>query len=155
MSDNKEVDAAAAFKESRRRYALEAYHRRRTALIEKLGGKCVMCGSTEALAFARTDTAPASLRVNQLATMCAPKLKKALKHVRLLCGPHIKTELYRHQQITHGTWYAAYKKKCRCDECYEFMYDYNLRRQEDRRAAKQAAEAQRVQYTEEVLCPSK
>lgn len=125
-------------KEYRRRYALAAYHRRRTALIKRLGSKCEICEATENLNFARKPDAPKTLRVNTLSTMTKSKLTKNLKHVRLLCEAHLRTELYAKDQITHGTWYSAYKKKCRCDECGEFMADYNLRRQEDRRAARSA-----------------
>lgn len=123
-------------REYRRRYALEAYHRRRLEVIAHLGNKCELCNCTENLNFAKKPKAPKSLRVNGLATMARKKLNQSLKHVRLLCEEHLRTELYAKNQITHGTWYSAYKKKCRCDECYEFMYDYNLRRQEDRRYAK-------------------
>lgn len=125
-------------KEYRRRYALAAYHRRRTALIAKLGGTCELCGSTESLNFARKPDAPKTIHVNRLASMSEKNRKKCLPHVRLLCEEHLRTELYDKDQITHGTWYSAYKKKCRCDDCYEFMADYNLRRQEDRRYAKYA-----------------
>lgn len=120
-------------REYRRRYSLAAYHRRRQGIVERLGGKCQICKSTEKLAFGRKPSAPKTLRVNQLATMSPDNLKKALKHVRLLCEEHLKTELYSKNKLTHGTWYAAYKKKCRCDDCEEFVIDYNMRRREDRR----------------------
>lgn len=123
-------------KEYRRRYTLAAYRRRRAALIAQLGGTCDQCGATEALNFARKPGAPESLRVNGLATMSKNKLTQSLMHVRLLCEEHLRTELYGKNQVTHGTWYSAYKKKCRCDDCGEFMADYNLRRQEDRKYAR-------------------
>lgn len=77
-------------------------------------------------------------RANQLSTMSVAKRAEVMPYVRLLCEQHSNEALYNAGQVTHGTWYAAYKKKCRCEECGEYMADYNIRRQEDRRYAKQA-----------------
>lgn len=122
--------------EYRRRYSLAAYHRRRAELIARLGGVCSLCAQTEGLLFVRAESAPKTLRVNQLTTMAAKKLARALKHVRLVCPEHAYEHKYSDDKIKHGAYYAAYRRNCRCDECQEYIADYNLRRREDRRYAK-------------------
>jgi len=122
-------------KEYRRRYSLAAYHRKRAKIVEALGGKCFLCDAGEPLAFVKKAGAPA-FRVGALVTMSEVRRKKILEHVELLCTEHVREKLYHKGRLTHGTYWAAYKKKCRCDECGEYMADYSLRRQENRRAAK-------------------
>lgn len=124
-------------KEYRRRYSLNKYYLRRTELLTQLGGKCSECGSTDDLTFVRKEGAP-PFKVGQLTGMSKKTLEKVIDHVTLMCGEHAKKTLYGMGEVTHGTWYSTYKKKCRCDECEEFMADYRLRRREDRRFAKEA-----------------
>lgn len=123
-------------KEYRRRYALAAYHRRRSALVTKLGGKCSVCGCGGDLVFVRKDGAP-EFRVGTIVTMSAKKRSQLLRHVVLMCEEHSQASLYNKGRVTHGTYFAAYKKKCRCDECGEYMANYALQRRENRRYKKQ------------------
>lgn len=121
-------------REYRRRYSLSSYHRRRAEVVTELGGKCAECSSKIGLTFVKKKGKNAPpFRVGQLGNMNEKRRKKLLKYVEVLCSEHAKARLYSKGQITHGTWYSAYKKKCRCDECGEYMADYNLRRREDRR----------------------
>ena len=122
-------------REYRRLYSLAPYHRKREAITQELGGACHVCGLQENLHFVRQADGPV-FKANQLSTMSVARREEVLPFVRLLCEPHSNEVLYNAGKVTHGTWYAAYKKKCRCEECMEYMADYNLRRQEDRRYAK-------------------
>lgn len=122
-------------KEYRRRYSLAAYYRRRDALVEKLGGKCAVCLSTEGLCFIRKKSAP-EFRVGQLVNMNAKRRDALLKHCTLMCSAHAAEKLHHKGRLTHGTYWAAYKKKCRCDECLEYMANLALQRREDRRYKK-------------------
>jgi hypothetical protein len=122
-------------KEYRRRYSLASYHRRRAALVAQLGGKCALCAETTDLHLTRVAGAP-MFRVSTLANMAEERRAPLLAHIELLCSEHTSERLNHKGQITHGTYYAAYKKKCRCEDCEEYMADYNLRRKEDRRAAR-------------------
>lgn len=122
-------------REYRRRYTLAAYHKRRAKIVKDLGGKCFLCGTGEPLTFVKKPGAPA-FRAGALVTMTTSRRQALTRWVQLLCTDHARQTLYRKGQLTHGTYWAAYKKYCRCDECSEYMADYNLRRQETRRAKK-------------------
>lgn len=129
-------------KEYRRRYSLAAYHRRKAAIFEKLGGKCMKCGATTDLHLVRKPLkrgAP-EFRVTTLPTMAAAKQNECLKHVDLLCDAHSRKALRRKGVVTHGTYYAAYKTKCPCEECAEYKADYVLWRRNERRRKKAANE---------------
>lgn len=43
-------------KERHREYNLQYYHNKRYKLIQQLGGKCAICGSTENLEFDHIDS---------------------------------------------------------------------------------------------------
>lgn len=135
-----EAPPDVVMREYRRRYSLEAYHRRRAELLTELGGRCSRCATTTDLVMVRKPKTP-KFTPGALVTLSAAKRQKFLGHVILLCGEHASQRLYRKGQLTHGTYWAAYKKKCRCDECGEYMADYNLRRRENRRAAKPVTHA--------------
>ena len=129
------LSPAEVKREYQRRYSLASYHRRRASIVQRLGGRCAICKSKRRLTFVKTG-GPASFRVGQLANASPKRRDAMLKHVLLLCGDHARERLHHKGRLTHGTWWAAYKKKCRCDDCCEYMLDYNLRRREDRRDAK-------------------
>lgn len=150
-------------REYRRRYALAAYHERRNELIRKISptGVCAACAKENPDAPALE---PSNLvlswknkkaeavgkeagvrRANSLITIRKELLDEVLKHklVEVLCDDHAKRKLWGKGTLTHGTYWAAYRHKCDCEECLEYRADYILRRREDRRFKKNAAQEAR------------
>lgn len=124
-------------REYRRRYSLAAYHNKRAHLIRQLGGKCKVCGGRERLTIVKKTKSKAKFAISKLTTMSEKRRQHLLKSVEVLCFHHAQLRLGKNK-LTHGTYWAAYKKKCRCEQCQEFMADYALRRRENRRAKKAA-----------------
>lgn len=137
IDDSLSADAVA--REYRRRYSLSAYHQRRADLVRDLGGICYSCGGTDGLFFIRLPDCPGGFDLNKLAFMGAKRLNQVLPSVGLLCREHKGEYLYNKGRLTHGTYWAAYKKKCSCDDCEEYRFNRALERREDRRAKKQAS----------------
>jgi 5-methylcytosine-specific restriction endonuclease McrA len=102
-------------------YLTRRYHRRRTAALEQLGGRCVDCGSTDSLEFDHVDPEMKSFNIGALfATGSNERLKTELAKCVLRCSScHMtKTLADRGQQSareTHGTL-SSYRY-CRCDVC--------------------------------------
>jgi hypothetical protein len=130
-----DLSPEAVAREYRRRYSLAAYYQHRAELVARLGNKCAQCDSVEELTIVRREGAP-EFDVRKLHNMSEEKRAGLLPLVELLCREHANQRLYGKGRVTHGTWYAAYKQKCDCDDCGEYKADYALRRKEDRRAAK-------------------
>lgn len=122
-------------KEYYRRYSLAAYHRRRAEIVTALGAVCATCGAGGPMTFVRKPDAP-EFRVADIVTMSAVRRDRRLRWVQLLCETHASEVLYDKGQLTHGTYWAAFKKKCACGDCDQYKVAYNIRRRENRRAAK-------------------
>lgn len=164
-------------REYRRRYSLAAYHQRRAKVVFDATngtGVCSLCSvtptpyrryvGTRALTLLWRDEAAAERaaklglkRVNQIATIRKELRDRLLSEglVAALCVKHARERLYGGAEgfghLKHGAYYAAFKKKCRCDDCLEYKADNALRRREDRRRAKAeyaANEPKRLAYFE-------
>ena len=70
-------------KERRRKYCLQWYHNRRKQFLEKLGNKCVMCGSTENLQFDHIDPSTKTVDIGRLLT--TKRAFDELSKCQLLC----------------------------------------------------------------------
>lgn len=163
-------DEEAVEREYRRRYALAAYHRRRASVVVSASdgtGVCAVCAtSAEVPAWAMRakpleavllwrDARAATLarmlgvdRVNKIALVKETTRRALLEQgcVRVVCDKHAMKLLWKKGRLTHGTYWAAYKKKCKCAECAEYRADSALRRREDRRARRASATAKRCSY---------
>ena len=122
--------------EARERYnatALADYHARRAYLVQALGGKCVTCGLTENLITRFKPALAVPVKSTKKIVTCSPEqLQHWLPMLELVCRRKHEGE----HEFTHGMWYAAYKHKCKCDDCAEYRANYALERREDRRAKK-------------------
>ncbi len=130
------LTAKEVAKEYRRRYSLAAYHRRRETIIQELGGECVVCRSKESLSFIKDKDSPVDFVVNKLATMAETKRTQVMPYVSLMCEAHASEALHNKGRLTHGTYWAAYKCKCKCADCDEYRANRSLERREDRRSNK-------------------
>lgn len=67
-------------------YMLNRYHQRRQKIIEKLGGCCVKCGSTENLEIDHIDRSSKEIDIARcLSGIKESKLKQELDKCQLLC----------------------------------------------------------------------
>ena len=84
-----------AYNEYLRVYMIRRYHERKAWAIERLGGCCVSCGSTEKLEFDHIDASKKSLQLGRvLHTVSRTRFEAELDMCQLLCrGCHITKSL--------------------------------------------------------------
>ena len=84
-------------KEQHRKYNLQYYYNKRNKLIQKLGGHCVMCGSTENLEFDHINSSDKSFGVGAHMQYGEDHLQPELDKCQLLChNCHIqKTKIFK------------------------------------------------------------
>ena len=100
-------------KEENRIYSLERYHKLRKAAIQKLGGICVGCGTTDGLEFHHKDPTIKSFGVGEFWSISKAKLTAELEKCELRCSKHHK----EFHASKHGTVGCYRHQKCRCDLC--------------------------------------
>lgn len=111
-------------KEKQRSYQLEKYHRRMSEARKLLGGRCVVCGTTEDLEFDHID--PMSKLFTIAHGYARTNFFEEVRKCQLLCSAHhIKktgkqgdnpTTVSGNEGI-HGTGYTYTQKGCRCVLC--------------------------------------
>lgn len=98
---------------------LERYRRRRAAIVERLGGKCTRCGSTERLEIDHVDPKRKAYNIaRRLPGLAADKLEAEIKKCQLLCREcHTDKTLTEtgKQRARCGTL-SGYRY-CRCEAC--------------------------------------
>lgn len=84
-------------KTKHRQRNLGYYHQRRAAIIEQLGGRCAVCGSTENLEIDHIHSDDKAFGVSEHITMSMSKVAAELTKCQLLCRScHIKkTRAYK------------------------------------------------------------
>jgi len=115
------------------------YRRNCERLHQLLGNKCAVCGETEKLTVNNKDLAVSKdelVDLSHLWSLSIEKLAAYLPKIHLLCPQHRQDARRKIRPFTHGLWWAAYKKKCQCEECEEFRANYALERRENRRYKK-------------------
>lgn len=116
--------------EKRRTYQRNRYTKRRETAFRYLGGKCVVCGSTEDLEL---DHITPSQKIKKVSAMWGYSEKKWLEELekcQLLCSTcHIKKTLDNRDggrgHFRHGLRSTYRVKNCRCNECTQANTVYN------------------------------
>lgn len=122
-----------------KQYMDERYYRRQRYCIEKLGGKCVRCGSVERLEFDHVDPNNKSFSIgSKLAGVSQSKLDEELDKCQLLCYDCHKVK----HESQHGM-IRKYQKGCRCPLCVDAMRSYN-KSYKRKRARSQVVEGSRL-----------
>lgn len=103
----------ARTREQERVYQLARYHKRRAEGIALLGGKCIVCGSTEKLEFDHVDPALKDFDVSRPSLSRAVWLAELAK-CQLLCEEHHDE---KHKSTAPCGTDARYTRGCRCEEC--------------------------------------
>lgn len=114
-----------------REYMARRYLKRRTEIIERLGGRCSECGTTDDLHIDHIDHTKKTVNLNRrLAGIASWKLEEETRKCQLLCREHHeqKSLVEGSQQknkgkdkkpLRHGTVNGYNAHKCRCDLCRE------------------------------------
>lgn len=106
---------------SRAEYDLERYYKRRSEYIEKLGGKCIRCNSTDALEFDHIDAQSKSFDISSMMLRQKDMVDAEIAKCQLLCHSCHRTKSIDAGDVLpptqHGSinMYRVYK--CRCDLC--------------------------------------
>jgi len=102
---------------------LSRYRERRAYSIEKLGGKCVRCGSTKRLELDHINKEDKSFNITQHWSYSLEIYDKELAKCQLLCHDcHVKKSFEakdwggKYGATDHGS-YSMYKRGCRCTPC--------------------------------------
>lgn len=104
------------YREYMREYMRERYNARRQEAIGILGGKCVVCGTTESLEIDHIRKELKTMSVNRLTCVGRERFLKELKNCQLLCKQHHLDKTRREMEVSHGGG-ASGKKNCKCDRC--------------------------------------
>lgn len=108
-------------KEYMREYMLNRYYETRKFCINKLGGKCVHCGSIENLEIDHIEPKLKLYEAHYFHSISAKKLIIELAKCQILCKIcHLKKTVSEKPPFTHGTVYSAMKMKCKCKTCRDF-----------------------------------
>jgi hypothetical protein len=115
-------------------YHREYYYKRRSKVIDFLGGECVTCGSTEDLQIDHKDPNKKSFNISNNYTLSNQSIRKELEKCQLLCRTcHEKKTAEEHTGFKHGTYYGWAKKGCSCAACEENRSEYYAARKKKRR----------------------
>lgn len=117
---------------------LERYYQRRAEAKQKLGGKCVVCGTKDNLEFDHINAKEKSFGISKLWSVSKEKFDAELLKCQLLCKEHheIKTKLFGDNtsggknkvlDYDHGSGYMYCNDRCRCDICKEWNRKYKLK----------------------------
>ena len=115
-----------------REYVLRRYYRRRREVVEKLGGRCAVCGSTDDLEIDHIDATKKSFSLAKaLAGMAKERLDLEVAKCQLLCFTHhveksIVESGKKSARGTHGTLSSF--RYCKCALCKEAKNSYNKSR---------------------------
>lgn len=115
------------YNEYHKKYQLDRYHSRRNTAIQKLGGVCVKCGTSDKLELDHINPKDKSFSISKLWSCSERKFNKEVDKCQLLCETcHREKTLVDNGQvsakITHGTL-SSYKY-CRCELCKQAKRDY-------------------------------
>ncbi len=107
--------------DKKREYDKKRAADRRAFHVERMGGKCVQCGSTDRLEFDHIDRSTKAYNPTQLWSRTEAVVLAELEKTQLLCHDcHQKktsAERIADRNLQHGE-YGMYKwYKCRCQPC--------------------------------------
>lgn len=115
-----------------RKKVAEYRAKRRKYAINKLGGKCNVCGSTEQLEFDHIDPTTKISTIAKIWTASKEVFEEELNKCQLLCKKCHKEKTKKEPSLPpwnknkweHGSLTGYVGKKCRCDKCRKYYSDY-------------------------------
>jgi hypothetical protein len=108
-----------------REYMANRYHQKRKEVIDRLGGRCIRCGSTEGpFHLDHKNASKKTMRASDLHSVNDKRFESELKNLQVLCEDcyHIKSfenwdYSKRTPKVTHGSYWFYRKYRCRCPAC--------------------------------------
>jgi 5-methylcytosine-specific restriction endonuclease McrA len=121
-------------------YMLKRYHERRKQAIEKLGGKCNICGKTEELEIDHVIANLKGFPISKLWGINKKWFWEEIEKCQLLCKLHhqeksILEQGHKIAKGTHGTLSAYKYCKPVCDLCRKAKSEYSKQYNKKRRIA--------------------
>jgi len=118
------------YNEYMKKYTLARYHRRRAEWIEKLGGICEVCGTTERLEFDHKVASEKEFDVSKMISGASEtKLAAEMNKCHLLCHDHHVEKSISEgdiKTVNHGGGLTG-KYHCQCDLCGPLKNAYNAK----------------------------
>jgi hypothetical protein len=111
-------------------------------IIERLGGKCAICGAIDGLEIDHIDSKKKSFSIGRrLSGIAESKLEEEVKKCQLLCDEHHNDKSIgdvgkRKAKGNHGT--ISTYRYCHCEECKRAKRDYARMYKEKQGAQPQA-----------------
>ena len=124
-----------------REYQKVRYVKRRTMFIAELGGKCILCGSTENLEFDHIDPTQKAFNIGKwIANRKEEDIRAELKKCQLLCASCHKRKTVKAKSVEHGEGKTGVRN-CRCEKCAPLKNAYarelKRRRAEEKKRRKE------------------
>ncbi len=99
------------------------YNNRRARAIEKLGGICSICGTTDNLEFDHRDPKTKTISITKALYRKNEILQLELEKCQLLCLIHHREKSKMEQSVEHGEGLTG-KKSCYCSLCGPLKQKY-------------------------------
>lgn len=120
-----EKEAAHPRADYMREYMKNRYRSTRKKIIDRLGGKCAMCGCTDGnFHLDHIDSNKKTMRAADMHSVNDKKFEEEIKNLQILCEDchHIKSRdawdySERTPRSTHGTYWMAKHYGCKCPKC--------------------------------------
>jgi 5-methylcytosine-specific restriction endonuclease McrA len=106
-----------------REYMAKRYHDKRNGIIERLGGKCVLCGNKKGpWHLDHKDKTKKTMRASDLHSVNDQKFEEEVKGLQLLCSECHKKKThdawdYSTDKPKHNTYWMYRRYGCRCPGC--------------------------------------
>lgn len=127
-----------------REYMKRRYHQLRAEAVEILGGKCAVCGTTEALEIDHVNRSDKRIDLGKITSVSRARFMEELKVCQLLCEEHHQRKTSRESSVPHGGGKTG-KRNCLCELCRPLKNAYA---RDWKQRNKQASLAQLVRATD-------
>jgi len=127
-----------------REYMANRYHQTRKKVLDRLGGKCVRCGTSEGqLHLDHKDASKKTMRASDLHSVNDQKFENEIKNLQILCNDcHLKKTREdwdysdRTPRVGHGSFWFYKKYRCRCPACCKAYKDKQKEWRQDQKKNK-------------------
>ena len=112
-----------------KKYLKKRYNERKAEALDRLGGKCVICGAVDELEVDHIDRTQKSMPFSRMYVVLRERFEEELAKCQLLCNRcHIEKtidERGHNRRTEHGTFACYRHMKCRCEACRKACRDHS------------------------------